>query len=80
LTGGAGPGRSCTNIDTGSPSGGRPLTCEQLGHINKPVTVARGEMTRPFYRIAADAVARCIPGAKLVVMPDWRQIAVIQQV
>jgi hypothetical protein len=37
-------------------------------------------MTRPFYRIAADAVARCIPGAKLVVMPDWRQIAVIQQV
>ncbi len=57
-----------------------PLTCEQLGRLAKPVTVARGEMTRPFYRITAEAVSRCIPGAKLVIVPEGRHLAMIQQV
>ena len=56
-----------------------PLTCDQLGQLKKPVTVARGEMTRPFYRITAEAVARCIPGAKLVIVPEGRHIALFQQ-
>jgi pimeloyl-ACP methyl ester carboxylesterase len=54
------------------------LTCDQLGQITKPVTIAKGEMTRPFYRIVADTVARCIPGAKLVIVPEGRHIAPIQ--
>jgi pimeloyl-ACP methyl ester carboxylesterase len=54
------------------------ITCEQLGRIKVPTTVAVGELTRPFYKIAAGAVARCIPGAKLVVIPKGRHAAAVQ--
>jgi pimeloyl-ACP methyl ester carboxylesterase len=54
------------------------ITCEQLGQIKVPTTVAVGELTRPFYKIAAASVARCIPGAKLVVIPRGRHAAPIQ--
>jgi hypothetical protein len=36
------------------------MTCQQLGEIKVPVTIARGEMTRVFYRLAADKANRCI--------------------
>lgn len=55
-----------------------PITCEQLGRIKVPTTVAVGELTRPFYKIAASSVARCIPGAKLVVIPKGRHAAPVQ--
>ena len=54
------------------------ITCEQLRQIKVPTTVAVGELTRPFYKIAAGSVARCIPGAKLVVMPKARHAAAVQ--
>jgi pimeloyl-ACP methyl ester carboxylesterase len=54
------------------------ITCEQLGQIKVPTTVAVGELTRPFYKIAAGAVAHCIPGAKLVVIPRGRHAAAVQ--
>ena len=54
------------------------ITCEQLGRIKVPTTVAVGELTRPFYKIAAGAVARCIPGAKLVVIAQGRHAAPVQ--
>ncbi len=54
------------------------ITCEQLGRIKVPTTVAVGELTRPFYKIAAGSVARCIPGAKLVVIPKGRHAAAVQ--
>jgi pimeloyl-ACP methyl ester carboxylesterase len=54
------------------------ITCEQLARIKVPTIVAVGELTRPFYKIAAGAVARCIPGAKLVVIPKGRHAAAIQ--
>ena len=54
------------------------ITCEQLGQIKVPTTVAVGELTRPFYKIAASSVARCIPGAKLVVIPKGRHAAPVQ--
>jgi len=54
------------------------ITCEQLGRIKAPTTVAVGELTRPFYKIAASSVARCIPGAKLIVMPKARHAAAVQ--
>jgi pimeloyl-ACP methyl ester carboxylesterase len=55
-----------------------PITCEQLRQINVPTTVAVGELTRPFYKIAAGAVARCITGAKLLVIPKGRYAAPVQ--
>jgi pimeloyl-ACP methyl ester carboxylesterase len=54
------------------------ITCEQLGQITVPTTIAVGELTRPFYKIAATSVARCIPRAKLVVIPKGRHAAPVQ--
>lgn len=54
------------------------ITCEQLGQIKVPTIIAVGELTRPFYKIAASAVARCIPGAKLVEIPKGRHAAAVQ--
>ena len=54
------------------------ITCEQVGQIKVPTTVAVGELTRPFYKIASSAVARCIPGAKLVEIPKGRHAAAVQ--
>jgi pimeloyl-ACP methyl ester carboxylesterase len=54
------------------------ITCEQLRQIKVPTTVAMGELTRSFYKIAAGAVGRCIPGAKLVVIPKGRHAAPVQ--
>ena len=54
------------------------ITCEQLGRIKAPTTIVVGELTPPFYKIAASSVARCIPGAKLVVIPKGRHAAAVQ--
>jgi pimeloyl-ACP methyl ester carboxylesterase len=54
------------------------ITCEQLGQIKVPTIIAVGELTRPFYKIASSAVARCIPGAKLVELPKGRHAAAVQ--
>ena len=57
--------------------GGPPqpkFTCEQLAQIKVPVAVVRGELTRPYFRIIADATSRCIPGSKLVVVPRARHL------
>jgi pimeloyl-ACP methyl ester carboxylesterase len=54
------------------------ITCEQLGQIKIPVTIARGDSTRPFYKIAADTANHCIPGSKLVVIPNGRHVTPMQ--
>jgi pimeloyl-ACP methyl ester carboxylesterase len=55
------------------------VTCAQLGEIKAQVTIARGELTRPFYRIAADTASRCIPGSRLLVVPGARHVWPAQQ-
>jgi pimeloyl-ACP methyl ester carboxylesterase len=45
-----------------------PITCAQLGQIMVPVAIARGELARPFYRIAAETAHRCIPQSRLIVV------------
>jgi pimeloyl-ACP methyl ester carboxylesterase len=45
-----------------------PITCAQLGQIRVPVGIARGELARPFYRIAAETAHRCIPQSRLIVI------------
>lgn len=54
------------------------ITCEQLGRIKAPTTIAVGELTRAFYKIAASSVARCVFGAKLVVISKGRHAAAVQ--
>ena len=43
-----------------------------------PVTVARGDATRAFYRIAAERAAACIPASTLVVVPDARHLLPVE--
>jgi pimeloyl-ACP methyl ester carboxylesterase len=52
-----------------------PITCAQLGQITVPVAIARGELARPFYRIAADTVHRCIPKSRLIVIRGGGHLA-----
>jgi pimeloyl-ACP methyl ester carboxylesterase len=54
------------------------ITCEQLGQLGVPFTVARGEATFPFYRIASDAAAACVRGSQRIVIPGARHTAPIQ--
>jgi pimeloyl-ACP methyl ester carboxylesterase len=55
-----------------------PITCEQLGQLDIPFTVVRGDATFPFYRIASDAAAACVRGSRQVVIPGARHTAPIQ--
>jgi hypothetical protein len=47
-----------------------PITCAQLAGLKPPVAIARGEKVRPFFRIIADAAARCLPAAQRIVVQD----------
>jgi pimeloyl-ACP methyl ester carboxylesterase len=55
-----------------------PITCAQLGQIAVPVAIARGELARPFYRIAAETAHRCIPGSRLMVIPGGGHLALAE--
>lgn len=46
------------------------LTCDDLATLRTSTVVARGDHTRTFYRVAADAAARCLPHAEVVLVPD----------
>ncbi|MEJ8826683.1 hypothetical protein WKW80_32505 [Variovorax humicola] len=35
------------------------ISCEQLSKITRPVLIVRGERSRPFFTVMADAAARC---------------------
>jgi pimeloyl-ACP methyl ester carboxylesterase len=50
-------------------AGDIPLTCEQLGQIDMPVTVAKGEQARPAFTIPSDAIHGCVPGSQVVTIP-----------
>lgn len=51
-----------------------PVTCAQLAQIKVPVAIARGDLTRPFYRIIAEAISRCIPASRLIIVPHARHL------
>jgi pimeloyl-ACP methyl ester carboxylesterase len=56
-----------------------PISCDQLRQMKTPVMITYGETTRPFYRIASEGAAGCIPGAQLVAIPGGRHLAIFQQ-
>jgi hypothetical protein len=51
-----------------------PTTCAELGSIKAPTPVVRGAQTRPFFRIIADTASHCIPGSRLIVVPNTRHL------
>ena len=55
-----------------------PVTCAQIGDIKVPVTVVKGQQTRKTLGMLADAVNRCIPGSKLVTIPNSNHSAPFQ--
>jgi pimeloyl-ACP methyl ester carboxylesterase len=46
-----------------------PVTCAQLGQLKIPVTITKGQLTKPARKILAEAAQRCIPGATLITIP-----------
>lgn len=56
-----------------------PITCNQLRQIKIPALITYGANTGPFYRIAAEAAAGCIPGAQLVAVQGGRHLAMVEQ-
>jgi pimeloyl-ACP methyl ester carboxylesterase len=54
------------------------VTCEQLRALQLPVLILRGEQTRPFYRLIAEAAADCIPGAESAVIPAARHMTIVE--
>jgi pimeloyl-ACP methyl ester carboxylesterase len=53
---------------SGSPD--VPIACDELGQIRAPVTITKGQLTKPQSRILADAAHRCIPQSQLVTIPS----------
>lgn len=48
------------------------VTADDLARLRVPLTITRGEFTRPYMRICVEAVHRAVPGSRLVVIPDAR--------
>jgi pimeloyl-ACP methyl ester carboxylesterase len=48
------------------------VTCEQLGQLKVPVTITKGELTRPFFRVLSEAAHRCNPGSQLITFANAR--------
>lgn len=61
-----------------SAPAGPPVTCAQLGQIDVPVTVAKGEDTRPAFAISTDAAHSCFPNSQLAVIPNARHLGPAQ--
>ena len=51
-----------------------PITCEDLGRLGIPVSMAVGEDSRVYCRIVAEAAHRCIPGSELIEVPHARHL------
>ena len=45
------------------------IDCAQLGQARPHIAFVRGDATRPRFRIIADTAARCLPAAKLIIVP-----------
>jgi pimeloyl-ACP methyl ester carboxylesterase len=46
------------------------VSCAALGSVKVPAIVVGGEHTRRYYSLINEVVARCIPGARQVIVPE----------
>lgn len=46
------------------------ITCDALRNFRRPTLVMRGEKTYLAYQLINDAISKCVPGAKQVVLPN----------
>lgn len=54
------------------------ITCGQLRALGLPVLILRGEQTRPWYRVIAEAAAACIPSAEAAVIPAAGHMSIVE--
>ena len=54
------------------------ISCGDLSRLALPVTIAMGKDSRAFYKICAEAAARCIPRARLITIPNARHLWPVQ--
>jgi pimeloyl-ACP methyl ester carboxylesterase len=47
-----------------------PVSCARLNTIKTPTLVTRGAKAMPYYALMSDEMVRCVPGSKLVVVPN----------
>lgn len=69
------------NAATAGPMFGTPaprVTCDQLRALSIPVLVLRGETTRPWFRLIAEATAGCLPQAESGVVPGVGHMSVVE--
>ena len=58
---------------------GVPVSCDQLGQLKMPVVVVKGALTRPWFRLTAEATSRCVPGSQLITIQGARHGAPAEQ-
>jgi pimeloyl-ACP methyl ester carboxylesterase len=46
------------------------ITCATLGAVKAPTLVASGERSRRYYSLINEVIVRCIPGSRLVTIPN----------
>jgi pimeloyl-ACP methyl ester carboxylesterase len=54
------------------------VTCEQLQRLPVPALILRGERTRPWFRLIAEAAASGIPGANTGVVPHSAHMCIVE--
>lgn len=58
---------------------GVSVHCDEARALNMPITITRGALTRPFFRILAEAAHRCAPASELITLPGARHAAPNEQ-
>jgi len=61
-----------------NPPPSTPITCADLGRLTIPVVITQGQSTRPFFRVIAEAVHRCVTGSRIVTIAGAQHRAPIQ--
>src|SRR5436190_21798186 len=55
-----------------------PISCEDLGKLDFPVSFVVGQDTRAFYKVVSKAASPCLPGPKFIEVPNARHLWPVQ--
>jgi pimeloyl-ACP methyl ester carboxylesterase len=61
-----------------NPPPSAPITCAELTELRVPVTITKGELTRPYFQVIAEAAHRCVTGSHLITIASAQHRAPIQ--
>jgi len=51
-----------------------PISCVELAQLSPSITIAQGELSRPFFNLIADSAHQCLPTARHLVVPGARHM------